>query len=57
MKHSTPINNENNMSDANAAPMNYVLRDFFTNNHLGIEDAIGFNEYAEVLYEAGYKSA
>jgi predicted hydrocarbon binding protein len=62
MKHSTPINNENNMSDANVAtmsyvPRNYVPRDFFTNNHLAIEDAIGFNEYAEVLYEAGYKSA
>lgn len=59
MKHTTPTNNENNSqsNDANAVPIMYVPHDFFTNNQLTIEDAIGFDKYAEILYDAGYKSA
>lgn len=38
-------------------PMLYVPRHFFINNHMAIEDALGVEHYAEVLYQAGYKSA
>jgi hypothetical protein len=59
MKHSTPTNDENStqIDDTNAMPMMYVPRDFFTNTQLAIEDAIGYDKYAEILYDAGYKSA
>ncbi|WP_153102068.1 DUF5943 domain-containing protein [Paraburkholderia hayleyella] len=40
-----------------ALPMLYVPRHFFTNNHVAVEDALGRDTYAEILYRAGYKSA
>ena len=38
-------------------PMLYVPRHFFVNNHTAIEDALGRQKYATLLYDAGYKSA
>lgn len=38
-------------------PMLYVPRHFFVNNHTAIEDALGQQKYATLLYDAGYKSA
>lgn len=40
-----------------ALPMLYVPRHFFTNNHVAVEEALGVEAYAEILYKAGYKSA
>ena len=40
-----------------ALPMLYVPRHFFTNNHTAVEEALGLDTYAEILYKAGYKSA
>ena len=40
-----------------ALPMLYVPRHFFTNNHMAVEEALGRDAYAEILYKAGYKSA
>lgn len=37
--------------------MLYVPRHFFTNNHTAVEEALGREAYADILYEAGYKSA
>jgi hypothetical protein len=37
--------------------MLYVPRHFFVNNHIGIEEVLGADKYAEILYKAGYKSA
>lgn len=38
-------------------PMLYVPRHFFVNNHMAIEEALGVEKYAKLLYDAGYKSA
>lgn len=40
-----------------ALPMLYVPRHFFVNNHMAIEEELGPDRYAEILYKAGYKSA
>ena len=40
-----------------ALPMLYVPRHFFTNNHVAVEEALGRDTYAGILYKAGYKSA
>jgi predicted hydrocarbon binding protein len=40
-----------------ALPMLYVPRHFFTNNHTAVEETLGRDVYAEILYKAGYKSA
>ncbi|MFW6346663.1 MAG: DUF5943 domain-containing protein, partial [Halomonas sp.] len=40
-----------------ALPMLYVPRHFFINNHVAVEEALGAETYAEILYHAGYKSA
>lgn len=40
-----------------ALPMLYVPRHFFVNNHMAIEAELGAEKYAEILYDAGYKSA
>jgi len=54
-----PINvdNETGVWTTDALPMLYVPRHFFVNNHMGIEDEIGAEKYADILYKAGYKSA
>ncbi|MGQ0655490.1 MAG: DUF5943 domain-containing protein [Betaproteobacteria bacterium] len=38
-------------------PMILVPRHFFLNNHVAIEEALGREKYAELLFHAGYKSA
>ena len=38
-------------------PMILVPRHFFLNNHLAVEAALGVEKYAQLLYDAGYKSA
>ena len=40
-----------------ALPMLYVPRHFFINNHIAVEQALGVEVYADILYHAGYKSA
>lgn len=59
MKPIVPIEVEENTGvwTTDGLPMLYVPRHFFTNNHLAIEDALGHEQYAEILYRAGYKSA
>ena len=38
-------------------PMILVPRHFFLNNHLAIESALGRERYAQLLFDAGHKSA
>ena len=54
-----PINvdDETGVWTTDALPMLYVPRHFFVNNHMAIEEEIGAEKYAEILYKAGYKSA
>ncbi|PWW12643.1 4-vinyl reductase [Mangrovibacter plantisponsor] len=54
-----PINvdSETGVWTTDALPMLYVPRHFFVNNHMGIEEEIGAERYAAILYKAGYKSA
>ena len=51
------VDDETGIWTTDALPMLYVPRHFFINNHMGIEEALGAEKYAEVLYKAGYKSA
>lgn len=59
MKPQIPINVDENTGvwTTDSLPMLYVPRHFFNNNHHAVEDALGREKYAEVLYQAGYKSA
>ncbi|WP_338759811.1 DUF5943 domain-containing protein [Massilia sp. METH4] len=59
MKPQLPIdvNEETGVWTTDGLPMLYVPRHFFTNNHLAIEAALGRDQYAQQLYDAGYKSA
>lgn len=54
-----PINvdDETGVWTTDSLPMLYVPRHFFVNNHMGIEEELGAERYAEILYKAGYKSA
>ncbi len=51
------VDSETGVWTTDALPMLYVPRHFFVNNHIGIEEEIGAERYAEILYKAGYKSA
>ncbi|MBM7455872.1 hypothetical protein HNR62_001751 [Oceanisphaera litoralis] len=51
------VNNETGIWTTDALAMLYVPRHFFVNNHMGIEEELGPERYAEILYQAGYKSA
>ncbi|MGL6161910.1 DUF5943 domain-containing protein [Microbulbifer sp.] len=51
------VDEETGVWTTDALPMLYVPRHFFINNHKAIEDEIGPERYAEILYKAGYKSA
>jgi hypothetical protein len=51
------VNPETGVWTTDALPMLYVPRHFFTNNHVAVEEALGRDAYAELLYRAGYKSA
>ncbi|WP_110714563.1 DUF5943 domain-containing protein [Salinicola acroporae] len=54
-----PINvdSDTGIWTTDALPMLYVPRHFFINNHVAIEEALGAETYARILYDAGYKSA
>jgi hypothetical protein len=51
------VDSETGVWTTDALPMLYVPRHFFVNNHMGIEEVLGADAYAEILYKAGYKSA
>ncbi|MDX1265772.1 MAG: DUF5943 domain-containing protein [Oceanisphaera sp.] len=51
------VSNETGVWTTDALPMLYVPRHFFVNNHMAIEEELGPERYAEILYKAGYKSA
>jgi predicted hydrocarbon binding protein len=51
------VDSETGVWTSDALPMLYVPRHFFVNNHMGIEEVLGADAYAEILYKAGYKSA
>lgn len=51
------VNDETGVWTTDALPMLYVPRHFFVNNHMAVENALGAEKYAEILYAAGYKSA
>ncbi|SDJ32225.1 4-vinyl reductase [Billgrantia gudaonensis] len=51
------VDSETGVWTTDALPMLYVPRHFFINNHVAVEEALGAEKYAEILYDAGYKSA
>lgn len=51
------VDSETGIWTSDALPMLYVPRHFFINNHMAIEEALGAEKYADILYHAGYKSA
>jgi hypothetical protein len=51
------VDDETGVWTTDALPMLYVPRHFFVNNHMGIEEVLGAEAYAAILYKAGYKSA
>lgn len=51
------VDSETGVWTSDALPMLYVPRHFFINNHVAVEEALGADKYAEILYHAGYKSA
>ncbi|SBR45725.1 MULTISPECIES: DUF5943 domain-containing protein [unclassified Halomonas] len=51
------VDSETGVWTSDALPMLYVPRHFFINNHVAVEEALGAEKYAEILYHAGYKSA
>ncbi|MRI33157.1 hydrocarbon binding protein [Endozoicomonas sp. OPT23] len=51
------VDSETGVWTTDALPMLYVPRHFFVNNHMAIEEELGAEKYAEILYKAGYKSA
>ncbi|WP_163649247.1 DUF5943 domain-containing protein [Modicisalibacter sp. 'Wilcox'] len=51
------VDSETGVWTTDALPMLYVPRHFFINNHVAVEEALGVETYADILYHAGYKSA
>ncbi len=51
------VDPESGVWSTDGLPMLYVPRHFFINNHLAVEDALGREAYARLLYDAGYGSA
>ncbi|MEX1056219.1 MAG: DUF5943 domain-containing protein, partial [Natronospirillum sp.] len=51
------VDDETGVWTTDALPMLYVPRHFFVNNHQAVEAALGADQYADILYHAGYKSA
>ena len=43
------VDDETGVWTTDALPMLYVPRHFFVNNHMGIEEEIGAERYAEIL--------
>jgi len=51
------VDSETGIWTTDALPMLYVPRHFFVNNHIAIEQELGAERYAQILYQAGYQSA
>lgn len=51
------VDSETGVWQTDGLPMLYVPRHFFVNNHDMVEEAMGKEEYAKILYVAGHKSA
>jgi predicted hydrocarbon binding protein len=51
------IDPETGVWTTDGMPMLYVPRHFFLNNHLAVEQALGQDRYARLLYDAGRESA
>ncbi|MCB6185170.1 4-vinyl reductase [Leeia sp. TBRC 13508] len=51
------VDSETGVWSTNGLPMLYVPRHFFVNNHRAVETVMGQDEYAQILYDAGYRSA
>ncbi|AJQ93494.1 DUF5943 domain-containing protein [Gynuella sunshinyii] len=51
------VDDQTGVWTTDSLPMLYVPRHFFINNHMAIEAELGAERYAEILYQAGYKSA
>ena len=45
------VDSETGVWTSDALPMLYVPRHFFVNNHMGIEEVLGAEAYAEILYK------
>lgn len=45
------VDSETGVWTSDALPMLYVPRHFFVNNHMGIEEVLGADAYAEILYK------
>ena len=43
------VDSETGVWTSDALPMLYVPRHFFVNNHIGIEEVLGAEAYAEIL--------
>ena len=51
------VDDETGVWSTDSLPMLYVPRHFFINNHKAVEEALGVEKYAAILYDAGYRSA
>lgn len=51
------VDPETGVWSTDGLPMIYLPRHFFVNNHVAVEQALGLETYARILYDAGYKSA
>lgn len=51
------VDSETGVWTTDGLPMIYIPRHFHVNHHVAIEAALGRGRYAEILYDAGYKSA
>jgi predicted hydrocarbon binding protein len=50
------VDSETGIWTTDGLPMIYIPRHFHVNHHGAIEQALGRERYAEILYRAGYKS-
>lgn len=51
------VDGETGVWRTDGLPMLYMPRHFFINNHAAVEQALGRTAYAELLYQAGHRSA
>ena len=51
------VDSETGVWTTDSLPMLYVPRHFFINNHRAVEEALGVERYAAILYDGGYQSA
>lgn len=51
------VNASTGVWETDGLPMLYVPRHFFINNHVELEQALGREKYAELLFNSGFRSA